>query len=376
MKAKHLLALTGLAALSAPASAQALLARYQLNETAGNVCADSSGNGLNGIYRGGFSLGSAGAGSACATSVDFDGSAMGDVIITSSPPLQTLTSSLSVSAWINPASIPVQFEARRIFGNNNGGWTCGLNGDGLIFTTRFVQDYLLPGVGLTPGAWTHVAFVFDSAFGVTFYVDGINVGFVAGGAPANLPNPDWFIGGFNGTIEFWDGLLDDIQIYSGELTQAQVTALAGTACSTIGGTFGTNYCMTAPNSSGLTGTMSGMGSTTAAANSLTLIASGLPNNQFGIFVTSRMQGFVPMAGGTSNGNLCLSGILGRFSMSGQILNAGSNGEFSLAVDTAMIPEGGSFRTIMAGDTWNFQAWHRDGVGLGSNFTDGLEITFN
>jgi hypothetical protein len=31
---------------------------------------------------------------------------------------------------------------------------------------------------------------------------------------------------------------------------------------------------------------------------------------------------------------------------------------------------------MAGQTWNFQAWHRDQVGLGSNFTDGLEIQFN
>ena len=36
---------------------------------------------------------------------------------------------------------------------------------------------------------------------------------------------------------------------------------------------------------------------------------------------------------------------------------------------------GAVQTIMMGETWNFQAGHRDGVGLGPNFTDGLEIAF-
>ena len=38
----------------------------------------------------------------------------------------------------------------------------------------------------------------------------------------------------------------------------------------------------------------------------------LPANQFGIIVTSQTQGFVPNAGGTSNGNLCLGGAIDRF----------------------------------------------------------------
>lgn len=122
--------------------------------------------------------------------------------------------------------------------------------------------------------------------------------------------------------------------------------------------------------------MSATGSTNAAANNLTLEASNLPTSQFGIFVTSMTQAFVPGAGGTSNGNLCLGGALGRFSQPSQILNTGSTGSFDLVVDTTMVPQGSGFVTIMAGDTWNFQAWHRDPVGVGSNFTDGLEIAFN
>lgn len=137
-----------------------------------------------------------------------------------------------------------------------------------------------------------------------------------------------------------------------------------------------NYCMAALNSTGLSSRMSAIGSTAAADNNLTLITSDLPPNQFGIFITSRMQGFVTGAGGTSNGNLCLSGNLGRFNAPGQILNTGSAGRFSLAIDLTAVPEGGSFASIIAGETWNFQAWHRDGVGLGSNFSDGFEISFN
>ena len=142
------------------------------------------------------------------------------------------------------------------------------------------------------------------------------------------------------------------------------------------GGFGTNYCMAENNSTGSPGSISAAGSSSAAANDLTLEATDLPNNQFGIFVTSRSQAFVPGAGGTSNGNLCLGGAIGRFSLPSQILTSGSNGAFSLVVDTTMIPEGSTFVSIMSGETWNFQAWHRDVVGVGSNFTNAIELVFN
>ena len=143
-----------------------------------------------------------------------------------------------------------------------------------------------------------------------------------------------------------------------------------------GGNIGSNYCAAAANSTGATGVMSATGSTSAAADSLILTASDLPANQFGIFVTSMSQAFIPMAGGTSNGNLCLGGALGRFSQPSQILNTGTGGSFNLSVGTMMMPQGAGFVAVMPGESWNFQAWHRDPVGLGSNFTDGLEISFN
>ena len=139
---------------------------------------------------------------------------------------------------------------------------------------------------------------------------------------------------------------------------------------------GSSYsCMAVPNSTGSTGAISAIGSTIASAGDLTLVAENLPTSQFGIFVTSLSQAFVPGAGGTSNGNLCVGGSIGRFSAPNQILSTGTTGSFELTVDTALIPQGASFVTIAPGDTWNFQAWHRDPVGLGSNFTDGVTIDF-
>lgn len=141
------------------------------------------------------------------------------------------------------------------------------------------------------------------------------------------------------------------------------------------GPIGSNYCTAVANSSGSAGTMSGSGSNVAASNNVTVTASNLPANQFGIFVTSLDQGFVPGGNGTSNGNICLGGVIGRYTAPSQILSTGAGGTFSLPIDLTAVPQGNGTVMVMSGQSWNYQAWHRDGVGLGSNFTDGLEIMF-
>ncbi|MEM6570143.1 MAG: hypothetical protein AAF957_17160, partial [Planctomycetota bacterium] len=139
---------------------------------------------------------------------------------------------------------------------------------------------------------------------------------------------------------------------------------------------GDNYCMANPNSTGAMGSISAIGSPSAAANNLTLTASSLPNQSFGYFLTSMMQGFVPNPAGSA-GNLCLGGQVGRYVGAGQIQNTGVAGEFSLTLDLTQTPQPNGLVSIQAGETWNFTAWHRDTSAMGptSNFTDGLEIAF-
>ncbi|MEM1450357.1 MAG: hypothetical protein AAGI22_14670 [Planctomycetota bacterium] len=141
-------------------------------------------------------------------------------------------------------------------------------------------------------------------------------------------------------------------------------------------TIGTNYCVAAPNSTGATGSISATGSLVATENNVTLSASMLPTTSFGFFLTSQTQGFVVGPGG-SQGNLCLGGAVGRYVGAGQIQNTGQTGGFELTLDLTQTPTPVGFVTVQAGETWNFQAWHRDAVGgsATSNFTDGLEIAF-
>ena len=77
------------------------------------------------------------------------------------------------------------------------------------------------------------------------------------------------------------------------------------------------------------------------------------------------------------GNLCLAGPIGRYVGPGQIQNSGPMGQISLALDLTAVPTPGGPVAPLAGQSWNFQLWHRDGgpMGATSNFTDGVTVDF-
>ena len=142
------------------------------------------------------------------------------------------------------------------------------------------------------------------------------------------------------------------------------------------GVIGTNYCGPANlNSTGQSAAIEAFGNRFVDLNSVRLTALQLPQQQFGYFLNSQRKGFVPFAGG-SQGNLCLAGSIGRYNRPGEILNSEAGGTFSLVLDLTDTPQPTGSVSIMAGETWNFQAWFRDmNPGPTSNFTDGVSITF-
>jgi hypothetical protein len=143
----------------------------------------------------------------------------------------------------------------------------------------------------------------------------------------------------------------------------------------VGTNLGQTTCTGVPNSTGSAGTMSAFGSPLTAVNDLRLTASGLPLSAFGYFITARTPGFVVGPGG-SQGNLCLGASIGRFAL--QVQNTGTSGRIEIEADLTAFPHPafGSV-PVNAGETWHFQAWHRDSVGglATSNFTGGLSIAF-
>ena len=139
---------------------------------------------------------------------------------------------------------------------------------------------------------------------------------------------------------------------------------------------GTNYCAAAVNSTGFAAALGATGSSSVTANDLVLEGVGLPTNAFGFFLASRAQGFT-QSPGSSQGNLCLGGAIGRYVGPGQIQSSGPLGRISLAIDNTQVPQPSGAVSVQPGETWNFQLWHRDSVGgsVTSNFTDGYEIVF-
>ncbi|MEM6570219.1 MAG: hypothetical protein AAF957_17545 [Planctomycetota bacterium] len=139
---------------------------------------------------------------------------------------------------------------------------------------------------------------------------------------------------------------------------------------------GTEYCSPVPNSTGDTGRLAVFGSEVAADDDITLVGYELPQSAFGFFLASRTQGLVNQPGG-SQGVLCLGGEIGRYVGPGQILNSGAAGLFSLELDLAQTPTPTGFVSVIAGETWNYQAWHRDVVNLNatSNFTEAVSVAF-
>ncbi|MCP3915545.1 MAG: PKD domain-containing protein [bacterium] len=210
----------------------------------------------------------------------------------------------------------------------------------------------------------------------------------------NAPLPVFFLDESTGTVTSWAWDFGD----GGTSTQANpqytytqggvytvsltVTGPGGSDTETLTnyvtvnpGTIGTNYCTpNLPNSTGSPASIVATGSTDVADNDVTLTASDMPLSEFGYFLASPTQGFIPMPGGSA-GNFCLGGggMLGRYN--GNVQNSGATGTFSIPIDLNDIPISvAPFSVaIQPGDTWNFQGWHRDGQT--SNFTDGVSILF-
>lgn len=136
---------------------------------------------------------------------------------------------------------------------------------------------------------------------------------------------------------------------------------------------GTSYCTANPNSTGQTGLILGGGTTSLAANDLTLHASRLPQNAFSFFIFGSSAGFVANPGG-SLGNICVGGHVGR-GVGNVIVNTGATGTADAQVDLLAIPVATGLFVAQPGDTLNFQCWHRDSVNGAavSNFTNGLQV---
>ena len=211
--------------------------------------------------------------------------------------------------------------------------------------------------------------------------NGVQVDYIDTGAIAGLT-------GIRAAAELGNGNIlftNSIGVYIYERGSATITTVvSGVNARFIGGasapsTIGQPFCMGNPNSSGNVASMTAQGSEAVADNSVTLRIADMPAGEFGIVVVAPSSGTGVMPP-TSQGILCLTGPIGRYSQSGEIFQSDAGGSTNYAIDVTAIrrPTSPINVAAVAGDTWHFQAWFRDGgpANPTSNFTTGVSITFN
>lgn len=144
--------------------------------------------------------------------------------------------------------------------------------------------------------------------------------------------------------------------------------------------FGQQFCTQAtPNSTGNIGRMTAEGFDHAFANELVLRGTGLPIGQFSLLVCSRST-TLPQAIPGSMGLLCVGGSVGRLNsqirLTGVSSSAPGVGTVVFRPDLDALPQPTGAVQALSGETWTFQAWHRDVVGgaVTSNLTTAVAVT--
>jgi hypothetical protein len=164
-----------------------------------------------------------------ANGAQFDGS--GYIEIPDAGSVAALTDSFTIMGWIKPTDLGGWqhiLSTSRV--NSDNGYAFFARNRDLAFRTFGGSDYFLNNV-LQNNIWQHVAVVFDSSYDATFYLDGVNIGTVAGAAPAT-PNLDdvLMIGatrqttGELGTPPFKGGI-DEVSVYGRELGDAEIDSI-------------------------------------------------------------------------------------------------------------------------------------------------------
>jgi hypothetical protein len=215
--------------VSATGGAATLAAHWLLNETSGTSAADASGNGNTGTLNNGpvWTTGiDAGA-------LQFDGT--NDYVQVANSTSLNLVKNFTIAAWVGPTAVTSGYQCivGKVTGANDKQYQLGINAAGALQFDyeKSNNNYALSGGTITTGTWQHVAVTIDSSRNVKLYINGLLA--TTGTAPADVSsttNPVT-LGRAGGTYNsnYLGGGLDDVRIYNGVLSGAEVEALAGAA---------------------------------------------------------------------------------------------------------------------------------------------------
>ena len=210
----------------------ALVGYWSFDEGTGTIAADSSGGGHNGAVNGASWI----AGEKN-SALSFNGSTSD---VATSP--IALSNTFSVSAWVNPSGAQTAY-ARIAETQYNDGLYLGVNASGTQYkwivnnaagaTAACGRALGCAEGGVVTAGWHLVTGTYDGATG-RLYVDGTLVATETFTAPPNTNLP-LYIGRYSAANGYgWHGGIDEVRLYSGALTGAQVAQLYGSGGGLIG----------------------------------------------------------------------------------------------------------------------------------------------
>jgi hypothetical protein len=220
--------------LAAPAWSATLVGYWNLDEGTGSTAADSSGSGNTGTLVNSPSWVPGRIGNA----LNFVSGTKAYVAASGTGSLANLyTHGMTVTAWIKPRSAGGGYGRIVDKDNNNGGWFFAMYGSTRV---RFAVDEfptLQPSrtstASISSNTWQHVAATWDGSItgaNIHIYVNGVLAdGTTLDGTGAAQNDSDTPLAIGNRTVDLargFDGVIDEVRIYSGILTLAEIQALA------------------------------------------------------------------------------------------------------------------------------------------------------
>jgi hypothetical protein len=232
--------LTALAFANQAASAQTLLGYYDFAQSNSPIL-DQASNPV--------SMSAGGAGSIQYNQPAIPGKSFGDTATldgnsfwsATAPKFTALGNDFTAMAWINPGNLGgVGGHSTVIFGSSSPkGWAIGFNGSeqgagraGQPYFVNFgIASYDLgtsPATALVQNTWQNLTITKSSTAGVTFYLNGNSVGNIpAATESANPPDSGvWVIGNGADMARQYVGGIDEVRVYNGVLSQAQIQSIA------------------------------------------------------------------------------------------------------------------------------------------------------
>ncbi|MFB0553020.1 MAG: LamG domain-containing protein [Phycisphaerae bacterium] len=202
----------------------ALVAHWKFDDGEGTVAVDSSGNGNDGILNGDPQWVEGKIGGA----LEFNGD---DYVNCGNGPSLQLQDAITMAFWFKVEAFQNTWEAFMAKGDDSyrtsrGGGTGDATHMGISGTSVGGGNGWFNGtVIVTGGQWHHMAATYDGAEG-RIYIDGVLDVTSPGTGQINISNYDFWIGNNSQqTGRFFHGLLDDVRIYDGALTEEQIQAV-------------------------------------------------------------------------------------------------------------------------------------------------------